>query len=129
MALVRAHVLICTGTGCTSSGSQKVIEKFHEELAAKGLADEVRIVPTGCHGFCECGPLVIIYPEGTFYTRVQPGDVSEIVEVHLLKGRTVERLLYKEPLTAAEVPNYAPVLRPSRLTNTPPRKKRAAASV
>ncbi len=106
MALVRAHVLICTGTGCTSSGSQQVIEKFGEELAAKGLADEVRVVPTGCHGFCECGPLVIIYPEGTFYTRVQPGDVAEIVEVHLLKGRTVERLLYKEPITAAEVPNY-----------------------
>ena len=106
MALVRAHVLICTGTGCTSSGAKKVLAKFTEELKAKGLDKEVALVETGCHGFCECGPLVIIYPEGTFYTRVQPEDVAEIVETHLLKGRIVGRLLYKEPTTAEQVPNY-----------------------
>ncbi|MEG1641510.1 MAG: NADH-quinone oxidoreductase subunit NuoF [Synergistaceae bacterium] len=105
-ALVRAHVLICTGTGCVSSGSKKVLAKFEELLATKGLDKEVKLVETGCHGFCECGPLVIIYPEGTFYTRVQPEDVAEIVDEHLLKGRVVERLLYKEPGTTVQVPNY-----------------------
>lgn len=104
--LVRAHVLICTGTGCVSSGAKKVIEKFTEELKLKGLDKEISLVETGCHGFCECGPLVIIYPEGTFYTRVQPEDVPDIVETHLLKGRIVTRLLYKEPFTSKQVPSY-----------------------
>lgn len=107
MALVvRAHVLICTGTGCTASGAKNVLAKFEEELKNKGLDQEIRLVETGCHGFCEGGPLVIVYPEGTFYTRVQPDDVPEIVETHLLKGRIVQRLLYKTPATAEQVPNY-----------------------
>ena len=106
MALVRAHILICTGTGCTASGAKNVLAKFEEELKAKKLRDEVSLVETGCHGFCEGGPLVIIYPEGTFYTRVKPEDVAEIVEEHILKGRVVSRLLFKEPLTAEQVPNY-----------------------
>lgn len=106
MALVRAHVLICTGTGCTASGAKNVLARFGEELRTKGLDKEISLVETGCHGFCEGGPLVIIYPEGTFYTRVQPEDVAEIVEVHLLKGRVVGRLLYKTPTTAEQVPNY-----------------------
>ena len=106
MALVRAHILICTGTGCTASGAKDVLAKFEVELKAKKLRDEVSLVETGCHGFCEGGPLVIIYPEGTFYTRVKPEDVAEIVEEHILKGRIVSRLLFKEPLTAEQVPNY-----------------------
>ena len=106
MALVRAHILICTGTGCTASGAKVVLAKFDEELKAKKLREEVSLVETGCHGFCEGGPLVIIYPEGTFYTRVKPEDVAEIVEEHILKGRIVSRLLFKEPLTAEQVPNY-----------------------
>ena len=106
MALVRAHILICTGTGCTASGAKDVLAKFDEELKAKKLREEVSLVETGCHGFCEGGPLVIIYPEGTFYTRVKPEDVAEIVEEHILKGRIVSRLLFKEPLTAEQVPNY-----------------------
>ena len=106
MALVRAHILICTGTGCTASGAKDVLAKFEVELKAKKLRDEVSLVETGCHGFCEGGPLVIIYPEGTFYTRVKPEDVAEIVEEHILKGRVVSRLLFKEPLTAEQVPNY-----------------------
>lgn len=109
MALVRAHVLICTGTGCTASGARNVLAKLEEELKAKNLDKEISVVETGCHGFCEGGPLVIIYPEGTFYTRVQPEDVPEIVEVHLLKGRIVERLLYKTPTTAEEVPTYSEI--------------------
>ncbi|NLD05079.1 MAG: NADH-quinone oxidoreductase subunit NuoF [Synergistaceae bacterium] len=106
MALVRAHILICTGTGCTASGAKDVLAKFEVELKAKKLRDEVSLVETGCHGFCEAGPLVIIYPEGTFYTRVKPEDVAEIVDEHILKGRIVSRLLFKEPLTAEQVPSY-----------------------
>ena len=106
MALVRAHILICTGTGCTASGAKDVLAKFEVALKAKKLREEVSLVETGCHGFCEGGPLVIINPEGTFYTRVKPEDVAEIVEEHILKGRIVSRLLFKEPLTAAQVPNY-----------------------
>ncbi len=109
MALVRAHVLVCTGTGCVSSGSKKVIAKLEEELKANGLDKEVKIIETGCQGFCEQGPLVIIYPEGTFYTHVQEADVPEIVNEHLIKGRIVNRLLFKEPLTAQSVPDYADI--------------------
>ena len=106
MALYRADVLVCTGTGCSSSGSKQVLAKFKEEIAAKGLDKEVRVIETGCHGMCEQGPVVTVYPEGTFYVRVQPEDVPAIVEEQLLKGRIVDRLLYKEPRTAAEVPDY-----------------------
>ncbi|MCD7952193.1 MAG: NADH-quinone oxidoreductase subunit NuoF [Synergistaceae bacterium] len=109
MALVRTHVLVCTGTGCVSSGSKKVVAKLEEELKANSLDKEVKIVETGCQGFCEQGPLVIIYPEGTFYTHVQESDVPEIVSEHLIKGRIVGRLLFKEPLTAQSVPDYADI--------------------
>lgn len=110
MEIVRAHVLVCGGTGCTSSGSQKVQEALRLSLAKQGIEKEVKIVETGCHGFCEQGPLVIIYPEGTFYTRVQPEDVAELVEEHLLKGRIVRRLLYTEPLTQRQVPGYKEIV-------------------
>ena len=94
--MVRSHVLICGGTGCTSSGSVKVREAMEKELAAQGLSDEVKIVQTGCFGLCANGPIMIIYPEGTFYSHVKVEDVAEIVSEHLLKGRIVERLLHKE---------------------------------
>ncbi len=106
MQLIRAHVLICAGTGCIASGSKAVEAKFNEQIQARGLEKEVKVVETGCHGFCEMGPLVIVYPEGVFYVSVKPEDVEEIVESHLYKGRIVERLLYKEPLTKEAVPNY-----------------------
>ena len=99
-------MLICGGTGCASSGSKKIMETMEQELKNKGLDSEIQIIETGCHGFCEMGPIMIIYPEGTFYCRVQPEDVPEIVEVHLYKGRTVQRLLYKEPLTAETIPSF-----------------------
>ena len=83
MQHIRAHVLVCGGTGCKSAGSKEVQLEFAKQLEQKGLSDEVMIVETGCHGFCEHGPLVIIYPEGTFYCRVKPEDVEEIVESHL----------------------------------------------
>ena len=94
--MIRSHVLICGGTGCTSSGSVKIQEAFETHLAANGIAEEVKIVQTGCFGLCALGPVVIIYPEGTFYSQVTPDDVKEIVEEHLLKGRIVERLVYAE---------------------------------
>ena len=106
MALVRAHVLVCSGTGCTSSGSKQVIAKFEDELKKAGLEKEVKVVETGCQGFCEQGPIVVIYPEGTFYTRVHEEDVQEIVSEHLTKGRIVKRLLFKEPISEESVPDY-----------------------
>ena len=94
--MIRSHVLICGGTGCTSSGSVAVREAMAKELELAGLSDEVKIVRTGCFGLCANGPIMIIYPEGTFYSHVKVDDVKEIVEEHLLKGRLVERLLHKE---------------------------------
>ncbi len=94
--MIRAHVLICGGTGCTSSGSVKLQNLFAEQIEEKGLSDEVKIVQTGCFGLCALGPVVIVYPDGTFYSRVSEKDVPEIVEEHLLKGRPVERLVYND---------------------------------
>jgi len=96
MDFARSTVLVCGGTGCTSSGSQKVLKEFETQIAAKGLEKEVKVVQTGCFGLCALGPVVIVYPEGAFYSTVQPEDVEEIVSEHLLKGRVVTRLLYDE---------------------------------
>ncbi len=95
--MIRSHVLICGGTGCTSSGSPAIRAHLEKELAAKGLSDEIKVVQTGCFGLCALGPIMIVYPEGTFYSRVTEADVTEIVEEHLLKGRVVDRLVYNEP--------------------------------
>ncbi len=94
--MIRSHVLICGGTGCTSSGSKVLMSTFDKEIEKNGLAEEVKVVQTGCFGLCALGPVVIIYPEGTFYSRVQESDVAEIVSEHLLKGRLVDRLVYKD---------------------------------
>ena len=96
MDIFRSHVLICGGSGCTSSDSPKIIEKMNEEIKNAGLDKEVKVVQTGCFGLCEAGPIMIVYPEGSFYSRVTVNDVPEIVSEHLLKGRIVDRLLYKE---------------------------------
>ena len=100
--MIRAHVLICAGTGCTSSGSAKVVAALNQELQARDLQEEIKIVTTGCFGLCALGPVMIIYPEGTFYSNVNADDIPEIVEEHLLKGRPVERLVYKDPLNTTE---------------------------
>ncbi len=94
--MIRAHVLICGGTGCTSSGSKSIQEAFEKNIADAGLQEEVKLVQTGCFGLCALGPVVIVYPDGTFYSRVTTDDVKEIVEEHLLKGRPVERLIYSD---------------------------------
>ena len=87
--MIRAHVLICGGTGCTSSGSKSIQTAFDEALKAQGLSEEVKIVQTGCFGLCALGPVVIVHPDGTFYSRVTPEDVKEIVSEHLLKGQVI----------------------------------------
>ena len=94
--MIRTHVLICGGTGCTSSGSVKIAAAMEEEIAKKGLSEEIKVVRTGCFGLCALGPVMIVYPEGTFYSRVKLEDVPEIVEEHFLKGRVVDRLVYRE---------------------------------
>ena len=94
--MIRTHVLICGGTGCTSSGSVKIAEALEEQIALNGLADEIKVVRTGCFGLCALGPVMIVYPEGTFYSRVKLEDVPEIVSEHFLKGRVVDRLVYRE---------------------------------
>jgi NADH:ubiquinone oxidoreductase subunit F (NADH-binding)/(2Fe-2S) ferredoxin len=95
MELFRSTILVCGGTGCTSSGSPKLFERFSQLLAEKGLDKEVKLVKTGCFGLCAAGPVVIVYPEGAFYSGVQVSDIDEIVNEHLIKGRIVSRLLYK----------------------------------
>ena len=101
--MYRSHVLVCGGTGCTSSGSQAIIDTFEAEIEKNGLKDEVAVVRTGCHGLCALGPIVLIYPEGSFYSMVKVEDVPEIVSEHLLKGRVVTRLLYQETVKEEEV--------------------------
>ena len=100
MNLVRSHVLICGGTGCTSSGSHKLMEHFEKALKDKGLEEEVKVIRTGCFGLCEMGPVVVVYPEGAFYARVKDENVEEIVSEHLMKGRMVTSLLYHDKTTA-----------------------------
>ena len=101
--MYRSHVLVCGGTGCTSSNSQKIIDTMNAELKAKGLENEVQVIRTGCFGLCALGPIMIVYPEGCFYSEVKVEDVPEIVEEHLLKGRMVTRLLYKETVTPEKI--------------------------
>ena len=101
--MYRSHVLVCGGTGCTSSGSEKIIAALETEIAKNGLDKEVQVVKTGCHGLCALGPIMIIYPEGTFYSMVKEEDVPEIVSEHLVKGRIVTRLVYDEALENGEV--------------------------
>ena len=105
-AMYRANVLVCSGTGCTASGSPSVLTALRAEISRRGLDQEVRVIETGCRGFCAMGPVMIVYPEGIFYCQVQASDVEELVEETLVKGRVVERLTYKEPLTHQSIPFY-----------------------
>ena len=99
----RTHVLVCGGTGCTSSGSARIRERLEKEIEANGLSDEVCVVKTGCFGWCALGPIMIVYPEGTFYSMVQEEDIPEIVTEHLLKGNVVKHLLYEETVKADKI--------------------------
>ena len=98
--MFRSHILVCGGTGCTSGNSMKIYDALVERIKKEGLENEVHVTKTGCFGLCAYGPIMIVYPEGAFYSQVKPEDVDEIVNEHIIKGRIVTRLLYKE--TVAE---------------------------
>ena len=101
--MYRSHVLVCGGTGCTSSHSAEIIAEFEKEIAEKGLADEIKVIRTGCFGLCALGPIVVVYPEGAFYSQIKVGDVPEIVDEHLIKGRIVKHLLYDDTVAGDTV--------------------------
>ena len=94
--MFRSTILCCGGTGCHSNNSGEIIKEFKAQIAQKGLDKDVEVVETGCHGLCAVGPIVIVYPEGDFYSNVKVEDVSEIVDEHIIKGRLVQRLLFKD---------------------------------
>jgi len=104
MKVFRSHLLICGGTGCQASGSIAVKQSLIEEIDKRGLAEEIKIVETGCNGFCALGPIMVVYPEGVIYVTLKPEDVPYLVEEHLVKGRIVEKLLYREPGTEKIIP-------------------------
>jgi (2Fe-2S) ferredoxin len=89
--MYRSQVLICGGTGCTSSESMEILQKLKEEIKKHGIENEIEVVRTGCFGLCELGPVVIVYPEGAFYSRMEVSDVEELVSEHLVKGRLLKR--------------------------------------
>ncbi len=101
--MYRSHVLVCGGTGCTSSNSAAIIEALEKEIEAKGLKDEVKVIKTGCFGLCALGPVMVVYPEGSFYSEVKVENIPEIVEEHLLKGRIVKHLLYDETVQTESI--------------------------
>ncbi|MCT4661987.1 MAG: NADH-quinone oxidoreductase subunit NuoF [Tissierellales bacterium] len=109
MEFYRSHVLICGGTGCTSSNSDKIHEKMDAKLEELGLEKEVKVVRTGCFGLCEAGPIVVVYPEGAFYSHVKIEDVDVICEEHLLKGRIVKDLLYKDAIVEDKIKSVSEV--------------------
>ncbi len=104
MKVFRSHLLICGGTGCHASGSLAVKKALNEELDKRGLSEEIKVVETGCNGFCAEGPIMVVYPEGIIYMQVKPDDIPELVEEHLVKGRPLTRLFYKEPITEEKIP-------------------------
>lgn len=94
--MIRSHILVCGGTGCTSNKSAEIVAALRKELTAQGLDQEVQVIMTGCFGLCANGPIMVVYPEGACYNHVQLSDVKEIVTEHILKGRIVNRLLHVE---------------------------------
>ena len=101
--MYRSHILVCGGTGCTSSNSERIIQLLEEEIQSRSLQDEVKVIKTGCFGLCALGPIMIVYPEGAFYSRVEPEDIKEIVSEHIEKGRVVKRLLYQETVKDGKI--------------------------
>ncbi|MDD4839709.1 MAG: NADH-quinone oxidoreductase subunit NuoF [Clostridia bacterium] len=101
--MYRSHILVCGGTGCQSNKSQTIFSEFKKQIEEKGLDKDIQVVMTGCFGLCSVGPVVIVYPEGAFYSGLTPEDVTEIVEEHLIKGRLVTHLLYKDHATTQAV--------------------------
>ena len=103
MGKYKTHLLVCGGTGCKASASDAIVEKLNKELSDKCLSDECQVVMTGCFGFCEKGPIVKVLPDNTFYVQVTPENAKEIIEEHIIKGRKVDHLLYKDPTSKKEI--------------------------
>lgn len=103
MADYKMHLLVCGGTGCNASDSEQIRDNLMAEVERNDLSDDVQVVMTGCFGFCEKGPIVKVLPDNTFYVQVKPEDAATIVEEHLVKGRQVSSLLYKDPETKAPI--------------------------
>ena len=106
MSFYRGHLLVCNGEGCSSSGCKDVLQSFQEEIRKKKLDKDIKIVETGCHGYCDKGPLAVVYPEGVLYNRLTAKDVQEIVGEHLLRGKPVKRLFFTEPISMEKIPRY-----------------------
>ena len=109
MSKYNRHLLVCGGTGCHASESDAIVCNLRDELEAKDLADSVQVIITGCFGFCGKGPIVKVMPDNTFYVEVKPDDAKEIIEEHIIKGRKVTRLLYKDPLSNRPIPDSAAI--------------------
>ncbi len=105
MEVSRAHILVCAGAACVSSGCRQIRDAVVNKIVEQGLQNEIKVIETGCIGACDLGPLALVYPEGVLYQKLKPEDAEEIVTEHLLKGRIVERLLYKEPITSKTIPS------------------------
>ena len=101
--MYRSHILVCGGTGCTSSDSEVIIKHLEEEITQRNLQDEVKVIRTGCFGLCALGPIMMVYPEGAFYSRVEVKDIKEIVSEHIEKGRVVKHLLYQETIKDGKI--------------------------
>ena len=104
MKVFRSHILVCAGTGCVASRSLAVKKALEQELVTRNLQEEIRVVTTGCNGFCAAGPVMVVYPDGIFYQKLTPEDMPQLVEEHFLKGRPVQRLMYKEPVKKERIP-------------------------
>ena len=104
MSIYRMDLLLCGGTGCHASGSLEVKKVLQEEIVKQKLDQEIRIIETGCNGFCAQGPVMIVQPEGVFYQKLKPEDIPYLVEEHFLKGRPVKDFMYKEPASAETIP-------------------------
>jgi NADP-reducing hydrogenase subunit HndC len=104
VTIPRTHLLVCAGTGCVSCGAFEVRRALEEEVRRRGLEREVLVVATGCNGFCERGPILLVQPDGVFYQRLKPADVPVLVEEHLVKGRPVRALMYVPPHEREPVP-------------------------
>jgi NADH-quinone oxidoreductase subunit F len=105
MKVFRSHALVCGGTGCHASGSIAVKKALIDELNKRNLSEEIKVVETGCNGFCAMGPIMVVYPEGIIYMQIKTEDVPELVEEHFIKGRPVERLFFKEPGKEEGIPS------------------------
>jgi (2Fe-2S) ferredoxin len=109
MNKVRTQLMLCGGTGCHASGTKKFAEALQKELDQQGLSEEIKIIETGCNGFCAVGPVMLVQPEGIFYQKLKAEDVPHLVEEHFLKGRPVKKLFYQEPTTKETIPNMAQI--------------------